>query len=82
MAKNTKRRELTPLWMFPVDMVSFSQSQCVTDILEEGLSDANRVVSHANIRWPTTAHHSRQVLTFRIWLKLLVIRTHRLLIEE
>ena len=38
MAKNTKRRELTPLWMFPVDMVSFSQSQCVTDLLKEGLS--------------------------------------------
>jgi hypothetical protein len=39
MAKNTKRREITPLWFFPVDMVSFSQSRCVTDILEEGLSD-------------------------------------------
>jgi hypothetical protein len=38
MAKNTKRPDITPLWMFPVDMVSFSQSQCVTDILEEGLS--------------------------------------------
>jgi hypothetical protein len=39
MAKNTKRRELTPLWFLPIDMVSFSQSLCVTDILEEGWSD-------------------------------------------
>jgi len=37
-AKKGKDTNVTALWFFPVDMVSFAQSLCVTDVITEGLS--------------------------------------------
>ncbi len=40
LAKHTNKKNgnISPLWFFPVDMVSFAKQICVTDIIQEGLS--------------------------------------------
>jgi len=38
MAEETKKGNISALWFFPVDMVSFAKSLNVTDILKDGLS--------------------------------------------
>jgi hypothetical protein len=37
-AKKGKETNITALWLFPVDMVSFVRGLNVTDVIEEGLS--------------------------------------------
>jgi hypothetical protein len=39
MAERTKRGEITPMWFPPIDVISFSQSLCVTDVIDEGLTE-------------------------------------------
>jgi hypothetical protein len=38
MAETTRRGQLSVLWFIPVDMISFSQSLCVTAVIEGALS--------------------------------------------
>jgi len=38
LAKKGKETNITALWFFPVDVVSFMQSLNVTDVITEGLS--------------------------------------------
>jgi len=44
-AKKGKDTNVTALWFFPVDMVSFAQSLCVTDVITEGLSDPAKLAT-------------------------------------
>ena len=38
MAKLTRKGDVNAMWFLPIDMISFAQSLCVTDVLEGGLS--------------------------------------------
>ena len=38
MAERTRKGDVSAMWFLPIDMISFAQSLCVTDVLEEGVS--------------------------------------------
>ncbi len=38
MAKRTRKGDVSAMWFLPIDMISFAQSLCVTDVLETGVS--------------------------------------------